>query len=148
VPQGYVPPPTYSIDAMRWGKGEGCGFITNSARDWPASYVCKDPSLQGCTYDNRMAAYCSVVAGNTVPRTYARVRTGALTSESIFAYPSSFSGECSGDSCRLPEMFQVRCAAGGAVCARPRVGRAEWGWPCCCGATGTAGGRGLHPGEG
>jgi hypothetical protein len=53
APQKYVAPTPRPIAAMRWGRGEGCNFVTQSAGQWPERYICKVNQQFGCSYDNR-----------------------------------------------------------------------------------------------
>jgi hypothetical protein len=42
-----------SPSSLRWGKGQGCDFITQSAAAWSARYFCSKKGELGCSYDNR-----------------------------------------------------------------------------------------------
>ena len=49
---------------LRWGRFEGCDFVTGSPVTWPSSYTCSAPegaTAASCTPDNRMSARCNVV---------------------------------------------------------------------------------------
>jgi hypothetical protein len=61
-------PPPLSRGYLRWGRHEGCAFVTGSARQWPARYLCGKDDEYGCSADNRMASVCSLRSGITVPK--------------------------------------------------------------------------------
>ena len=103
ITQGYIAPPS-DPDSMRWGKNEGCEFITNSAAEWSQRYFCSQLNQQGCSYDNRMAAYCAISTDITnVPQTYSQTQfwTGVVSTNQPRA-------QCTDThDCELPTMFQV-----------------------------------------
>lgn len=43
---------------IRWGRGEGCGFVHGKADTWSERYVCSKNKEYGCTPDNRIAGRC------------------------------------------------------------------------------------------
>ena len=49
---------------LRWGRHEGCAFVTGTADDWKRDsgnkYVCETNLAYGCSPDNRMSAVCSL----------------------------------------------------------------------------------------
>ena len=102
--QGYIAPAS-DPDSMRWGKGEGCDFITGSVASWSQRYFCQQPASEGCTYDNRMAAVCTIATGITAPQSYSWVDAPGATTPTMATQPSS---NCIGSACNLPPMFQVR----------------------------------------
>jgi hypothetical protein len=53
---------------LRWGRGEGCGFVQRSAREWPSNYLCGTNNDYGCSADYRLSAVCSLKSGVTVPQ--------------------------------------------------------------------------------
>jgi hypothetical protein len=105
--QDYKPPTSYHADSMRWGKNQGCSFITGSVRDWPARYQCRIPAEQGCSFDNRMAAVCSMATSVDTAETadsnvYSRT-------QGLYGLSEQVDGACTaGSRCGIPAVYQVR----------------------------------------
>lgn len=95
--------------ALRWGKGEGCSFVTGSPTQWSERYQCSRQGDFGCSPDNRMSAVCVIHDDWSLPSS--RV---ASCGEFIPGSTSSCDGipndNCAagGGGCGLPTMFQVR----------------------------------------
>ena len=50
---------------LRWGRQQGCAFVTGSARDWPEEYLCTKVNQYGCSSDNRVSSVCTIRTGLT-----------------------------------------------------------------------------------
>ena len=63
-----VPDAGLSPGYLRFGRGEGCGFVEGNAREWSDRYLCTTNNDYGCSFDNRMSAVCTLRAAVTVPQ--------------------------------------------------------------------------------
>ena len=101
--QDYVVPPPDPPGMIRWGRAEGCDFITQSVRNWSERYQCRAAAQQGCTFDNKMAAFCAMAVNIEVPQPYSEVQMSLYNTQPTF----DDDGCPSGVDCALPAMFQV-----------------------------------------
>eukprot|EP01138_Halocafeteria_seosinensis_P001181 gb/GECG01001208.1/.p1 GENE.gb/GECG01001208.1/~~gb/GECG01001208.1/.p1 ORF type:complete len:1178 (+),score=114.14 gb/GECG01001208.1/:1-3534(+) len=97
-----TPPEPLSPGALTWGRGEGCAFLTESARKWSSQYRCEKHQEYGCTADNKNSAVCTLKTGWEIPRKFS---CGEYDQGSEGYVCDTVEG-CSSSTCPLPEMFQ------------------------------------------
>ncbi len=86
-PQTFVPPTPSPPGSPRWGRDEGCDFVVRSARGWPSRYHCRKAQEQGCTFDNRMAAFCALSNNVRVSLQECCMRRGGVGPPNTVAEP-------------------------------------------------------------
>jgi hypothetical protein len=65
------PPAPRPPGALRWGAGQGCGFVLGDpSLEWDSRYLCFVNSQYGCTPDFRMSSVCAVKVGVGLPSQY------------------------------------------------------------------------------
>eukprot|EP01138_Halocafeteria_seosinensis_P015488 gb/GECG01015806.1/.p1 GENE.gb/GECG01015806.1/~~gb/GECG01015806.1/.p1 ORF type:complete len:864 (+),score=86.28 gb/GECG01015806.1/:1-2592(+) len=98
------PPEPLSPGALTWGRGEGCSFLNESARDWPDRYKCLKHQEYGCTPDNKNSAVCALKTGWTLDRKFSCGEFDVATGWHICQQVDD--SNCESGDCVLPEMYR------------------------------------------
>eukprot|EP01138_Halocafeteria_seosinensis_P015490 gb/GECG01015808.1/.p1 GENE.gb/GECG01015808.1/~~gb/GECG01015808.1/.p1 ORF type:complete len:1184 (+),score=129.88 gb/GECG01015808.1/:1-3552(+) len=98
------PPEPLSPGALTWGRGEGCSFLNESARDWPDRYRCSKHQEYGCTPDNKDSGVCTLKTGWTLNKKFSCGEFDVGTGQHICQKVDD--SNCESGDCVLPEMYR------------------------------------------